>query len=141
MKVFKDVADEKITVEAGDYILKKLYKTDREGVVRRMSGFLLGMEKTAGRAYRQVTEKGVERTVKAIYHHGGSNAAEKALTHLNDALCHGKISGKKFRELHQKIVNDTVAAIKDPVAKKRWIQKSLEGRLISKSEALAVQEK
>jgi hypothetical protein len=137
MQVFSAVADGEITVEAGEHILKKLYNLTPEDVTRRMSGFLLGMEKTVGNTYRKTMEKKVVHTIGQIYHTGNVKSAEKALEELNNALRQGKISGTKFLDLRHQIIQGTIKQTKDPAILKRW----LEQRLISKSEAVIEGEK
>ena len=140
MDVFKRVANGEMTAEAGEHVLKKVLNVSKEDVVRQMSGFLEGMEKTVGRNYRKIEGKRVENMVKKMFHSVDPKSAEKALETLNDALRNGKITGEKFMDLRHKIISQTLEKIKDPVVKKELRNKWLQRRLISRSELKSTNE-
>lgn len=107
--------------------------TTKEQAVREMAGFLEGLEKTAGAAWRRTRGAELAGSLSRLPSKGTAGWLEKSLGAINGGLASGVLSGPQF----QKMRSEVLAGRSGPLPQ-AWISEALGKGLISPGEAQAL---
>ncbi|MFQ5750044.1 MAG: hypothetical protein ACE5H3_11390, partial [Planctomycetota bacterium] len=146
MEIFRQVKDGVVSPAKAEAMLKAI-GTSKEGAVRELSGFLNGLEKTAGVGWRRVKAAELVNHLSSLEKAGGSGWQDEALEAVNNALRNGEVSGTQFLKLRRDVTEKTIQALKTSHPDQwksllqQWADQAFQRRIINAVERVALKER